>query len=167
MAQGKKFNDDVRERAYALFAVENNMREISRRLGVAESTLRGWKKVFDESGDTGDLAQLRAKKKEQFVKRSWQSIEMAQTLVERRLSRAMHQESAIDELIDLVLEADKEELDADERRAILKKLSLLRCDDVGKLTTTIGTLYDKQALASKEETEIVGGEINVRKFEDL
>jgi hypothetical protein len=42
----------------------------------------------------------------------------------------------------------------------------LKCDDLGRLVAILGTLYDKQALANREETEIVGGSV-VAKFEDM
>lgn len=167
MGQGKKIEDDVRERAYALLSIGKSGRAVARELGIAESSVRNMKKELDASTNADDFARLRAEKKRHLIENSWEDIELAQSLVHRRLCRAEYQEDAIDKLVEFVESIPKVELDANERRALLNKLSALRCDDIGKLTTVIGTLYDKQALASREETEIVGGEINVRKFEDL
>lgn len=134
MSKGKKYNDDVKEKAYALLGAGNSYSFVSRKLGIPESTLRGWKGQESNAENEENLVKLRAKKKEEFATRAWQAINLAQTLLERSLKRAV-----------------------DENKEI----------DLGKLVTIIGTLYDKQALANKEATEIVDGEIGVRKFEDF
>lgn len=166
--QGKKYGSAVMEQAYALFDTENNINFISRRLGVPESTLRGWKKAYDERTEQDDdLAKLRAKKKERFARKAWRSIELSMTLLERRLERAVEQEAELDRLLQ---EANGEDAVRSERarKEILGKLSVLRCEDMGKLATVLGTLYDKQALIAKEETEIVGGEVRLlKRFEEL
>ena len=50
---------------------------------------------------------------------------------------------------------------------LIDKLKALKNFKLSELSTLIGTMYDKQALANKEATTIVGGNITVRKFEDL
>lgn len=37
----------------------------------------------------------------------------------------------------------------------------------GELNTIVGTLFDKRALANKEPTQIVDGELSIKKFEDF
>lgn len=169
MASGKKYNDDVMEKAYALFDTNNNISYISRRLGVPESTLRGWKRKYDrESERDPTLARLRAQYKADFVKSAWRTINMTQALLERRLRRAVENESLIDGLLSFAAESTASERLSDKRRQeLLSKISALQCEDLGRLVTVLGTLYDKQALASREETEIVGGNVRVEKFEDL
>jgi len=39
--------------------------------------------------------------------------------------------------------------------------------DAKSLSTVLGTIYDKQALASSEPTQIVDGEVKLVRFEDL
>lgn len=39
--------------------------------------------------------------------------------------------------------------------------------DARSLSTVLGTIYDKQALASSEPTQIVDGEVKLVRFEDL
>ena len=68
MAKGKKYNDDVKEKAYALFDTNNNLTYISQKLGIPKSTLFGWKKEYDaRTEEDENLAQLRTKKKEKFI----------------------------------------------------------------------------------------------------
>ena len=169
MASGQKYNDDIKERAYALFDTNNNVEYVSRKLGVPESTLRGWKKKYEaEIEKDPALAQRRAKYKADFVKSAWRSINMAQSLLTRRLERALANEDAIDALIDLVDEEARErKMSEKKRHELVGMVAGLKCDDLGKLVAILGTLYDKQALANREETEIVGGSVKLDKFEDL
>ena len=169
MASGQKYNDDVKERAYAFFDTNNNIGFISRKMGIPESTLRGWKKEYDaRAEEDGELATLRAKYKAGFVRSAWRSIALSQALLERRLRRAVEDEALIDELLLLVDAAAKgENVASTLRQGLVSKVKALHCEDIGKLVSILGTLYDKQALANREETEIVGGNLTVERFEDL
>ena len=173
MASGQKYNDDIKERAYALFDTNNNVEYVSRKLGVPESTLRGWKKRYEEEAlKDPTLAARRQKYKTDFVKSAWRSINMAQALLERRLSRALENENLIDEMISIVKQGESGAQMSEQRRdELLSRMSELKRDDLGRLdlgrlVAILGTLYDKQALANREETEIVGGHV-VTRFEDL
>ena len=168
MAKGKKYGDDVREKAYALFASGNTVPYVAKKLGLPESTVRGWRKTKYTQIDEENLVAIRAKKKEEFVSKAWKAINLSQTLLERKLARAVEQEEEIDSLMKLVDGTAKEVGLSDAgKRALLNNVAQLRCDDLGKLATVLGTLYDKQALAMKEATEIVEGEIKLKKFEDF
>ena len=52
-------------------------------------------------------------------------------------------------------------------RSLYSKISAIKIENVRELSTVLGTLYDKQALANKEATAIVEGDIKVKKFEDF
>lgn len=135
MAKGQKYNEEIKERAWAMFSVYGNLNYISRHLKVPRSTITGWKKEFDKLSEESDvIANLRNVKKQEFVVRAWQAVNLSQTLLEKALKDA---------------EAGKREIDVD------------------KLVRIIGTLYDKQALANKEATEIVEGNAVIKKFEDF
>ena len=151
MAQGKKYNDDIKERAFALLACNNSVAEVARALNLPYSTVKTWKNNYlakseelaqkEENGehsDELDLAKLRKAKKEELIRNAWRIIGKSQMLIERRIDKA------IDNPDDPECEMG-----------------------VRELSTVLGTLYDKQALASKEATEIVEGEIAVVRFEDL
>lgn len=167
--QGKKYNDDVKEKAYALFDTNNNLTFISKKLGIPKSTLFGWKKAYDaRTEEDENLAQVRTKKKEKFVTDAWRGIELSNAILLRRLERAFSEENAIDRLLDAVCdECVSQEVPYNERKALLAKVSTLHCEDLGKLVQVLGTLYDKQALVNKEETEILGGQVALKKFEDF
>ena len=69
--------------------------------------------------------------------------------------------------MDEINKLDYKTLTSQQRQALYMKLAKIKVDDVKSLATVLGTLYDKQALANKEATTIVEGNITVRKFEDL
>ena len=170
MAKGQKYNDDIREKAIALLTVNNSVSFVARELGLPRSTVKSWKEAFDkEAEESGEdnIAKLRQKKKEDFINDAWKLIDLSKGVLEKRLTRAMDNEEALDELVEEISKLDYKTLTSQQRQALYMKLAKIKVDDVKSLATVLGTLYDKQALANKEETTIVEGNITVRKFEDL
>lgn len=149
MARGKKFNDDIKEKALAMLATNNNITEIARELEIHESTLRTWR---DNQKDD-EFTNLRKEKKKEFIDGAWDIITKARKLLERRISRALENESELDNIISQL----KEPLTEEQKKALYGKISKLKLEDVGKLSTVLGTLYDKQALASNDPTVNLGG----------
>lgn len=169
MAQGKKYNDDIKEKAYALLAVNNSVSYVAEQLGLPRSTVKSWKEAYDkkaeESGED-TIAKLRQKKKEEFVEDAWGLIGKIRTLLERRLDRALDSEDTLDELVEEITKLDNKQLTDSQRKALYSKMHSIKVESVKELAVVLGTLYDKQALANKEATAIVEGNISVKKFED-
>lgn len=111
MAKGQKYNDDIKEKAYALLACNNNVSYVAEKLGLPRTTVKSWKEAYDkkakESGEES-IAELRQKKKEEFVEEAWGLIGKTQTLLERRLNRAIESENVIDELLNEILNPIKD-----------------------------------------------------------
>lgn len=165
MARGKKYNEDLKERARALLSVNNSVEEVAKTLNLPRSTVDTWRKKFEnDENNEKNLVILRQKKKEGFINSAWRTIENAQKILERRTRRALDDEEKLDTLID---ELRICVLAGNIPKEIVMRFLELKLDDIGRLSTVIGTLYDKQALAAKEPTEILGGEIGLRKFEDF
>ncbi len=115
MARGKKYSDEMKEKAYFMYATSGNINEVSKELGVPYATVAGWLKA--KARDAPDeFDKLRDEKKRDFIDRS-------------------------SELIDLAFDRLQEKLSGDYDIP------------VNHLTTVIGTLYDKRALAKGESTE--------------
>ena len=170
MAKGQKYNDDIREKAIALLTVNNSVSFVARELGLPRSTVKSWKEAFDkEAEESGEdnIAKLRQKKKEDFINDAWRLIDLSKSVLEKRLTRAMDNEEALDELVEEISKLDYKTLTSQQRQALYMKLAKIKVDDVKSLATVLGTLYDKQALANKEATAIVEGSITVKKFEDF
>ncbi|MBQ8371548.1 MAG: hypothetical protein IJX38_01230 [Clostridia bacterium] len=179
MARGQKYGDDVRERAYALLATNGNVRAVAKELGLPYTTVRTWRNTWmREENDTSDsendtigasdfgeseLAKLRTKKRTEFAANAWSFIEKASRLLGRRLERAVEEEARLDKILDVCADL---ELTQAQKRELYSKISMLKLESTKELTTIIGTLYDKQALANREATNIIDGSMVVKKFED-
>lgn len=170
MAKGQKYNDDIKERAFALLAVNNSVSYVARELGLPRSTVKSWKEAYDKEAEKNGedtIAKLRQKKKEDFVTDAWNLISKIKTILERRLDRAIDSEDEIDALVDEITQLDHKQLTDSQRKALYMRISAIKIESVKELAVVLGTLYDKQALANKEATAIVEGEVVVKKFEDF
>lgn len=203
MAKGKKYNDDIKEKAFALLACNNNAQVVADKLGLPYTTVKTWEKnwirqaqerearqrALQETPQGADnaevegaptnpvtklkkfedesLIELRKKKKAEFVDDAWGLIGKIRTLLERRLDRALDSEDVLDELVEEITQLDHKQLTDSQRKALYLKMSSIKIESVKELAVVLGTLYDKQALANKEATAIVEGNIAVKKFEDF
>ncbi len=201
MAKGKKYNDDIKEKAFALLACNNNAQVVADKLGLPYTTVKTWEKNWirqaqerearqrtlqempksedDTEGastkpvtkstrfEDESLIELRKKKKEEFVEDAWGLIGKIRSLLERRLDRALDSENVLDELVEEITKLDHKQLTDSQRKALYCKMSAIKIESVKELAVVLGTLYDKQALANKEATAIVEGNIAVKKFEDF
>lgn len=162
MAKGRKYNDDIKEKARALLSVNNSTSFVARELGLPESTIRTWKKQFEAEEGEDSFANLRQKKKEEFVKQAWVDIDLASSILHRRLERAVNDEGKLDELLaSVVLDP---QISLEDKKAFIAQISSIKLMDIGKVCTAMGLLYDKQALAVKDATSVVEGSM---KFEDM
>jgi hypothetical protein len=159
MPRGKQTPTEIREKCLSIVASTGNVSEASKQTGIPETTIRDWIKQNDE------FAEYRANKKQEFIDKSWEIINKAQNLIDKRMNRAIEFENEIDALIDRI--AIDDSLTDAEIKSIITKIKKLKLESATELSTVIGTLYDKQALANKEATSIVDGNIGMKKFEDL
>lgn len=83
----------------------------------------------------------------------------------RRFRRALESEDKLDALEKELMTLPNTDLSTEQKKALARKLAVIKVEDVGKLTTALGTLYDKQALASNEATS--REEQIIKKFEDF
>lgn len=189
MAQGKKYNDDLKEKAFALLACNNSVAYVAKELNLPYSTVKTWEKKFlaqseelarqEKERDDGstsdevtklndelDLAKLRKKKKEEFVESAWTLIGKCETLIGRRLSRAIESENEIDELLDEIIQLGHKDLTETQRKALYSKISAIKIENVKELAVVLGTLYDKQALADNKATQNINVSGTI-KFEDI
>ena len=168
-----KYNDDIKEKAYALLTTNNNIREVARQLKIPLSTLIGWKKKFiqedkeynDTQGtnvnesNTNKFVQLRNEKKQEFITQAWGIVDKATKILEQRLDRALYSEQELDELVKQMRASN--ELSSEQVKELYRKMALIKIEDAGKLATIIGTMYDKQALANNEPTSKVDGSFRI------
>ena len=161
MARGKKYDAATKEKALAFMAASNNLEETSRQLNIPVTTLHTWKTKAEK--ESLEFVELRNKRKQGFINDAWDGIDKSKRLLLRKLERALTDEEKLDALLAEFESLDKE-LSKEQRSAMYKKFAALKLEDIGKLTTVLGTLYDKQALASEEATSIIKGTITLEDY---
>lgn len=159
--QGKPYDDRTRMRVIAYLSMNMSIAEIHRQTGVAESTVRNWKKQFNEENPNA-LSELCAQKRAGFAAVAISDMEKAQRLLGRHLDIAEANGDELEKLIQFVKNVDVMILPRDEQKALIKWLQSIKLEDPAKLTTIIGTLYDKAALATGEPTMNLSGSVATR-----
>lgn len=153
MARGKKYSDEIKEKAYFMYATSGNINEVSKELNVPYATIAGWIKA--KARDAPDeFDKLRDEKKKDFIEQSSSIIDKGLSILNRRFDRALNQEIELDMLIDEIASSDNDEISPKQKENLIRKIKSLELPDVKALTTAIGTLYDKRALAKGENANI-------------
>ena len=181
MAKGQRISEEQIEVMRAYLATGNSLAETARRMGLPKSTVATWKKRFESEDVHSDeqartekgaparvggghtFEELRTFNRERFIEEAGDIVVATQELIRYNLQKAYEQRKKIDEIIELLHKRGEVLTDKEFRRVMLTLLEL-KAPDIGKLSSVMGTMYDKRALANGEPTENVGGVI---KFEDL
>ena len=157
MARGQKYNDDIKEKAYALLTTNNSVSYVAKKLNVPRSTVKTWKEQYDkkakESGED-DIAKLRQKNKEKFVEKAWKLIDDSMAVAQRRIARELE----FEDNVDIVAQALKKNAKKIEETAgvgwfellnLINKLKALKNFKLVEISTLIGTIFDKQEVAGR------------------
>lgn len=164
MARGQKYNDDLKEKAIALLTVNNSVSFVAKKLNLPRSTVMSWKEAFDKEADEKgeeNIVKLRQKKKEDFVEKAWGLIDDSMLVAQKRITRELELENAVDKIAQLLKDNAK---DIEEKKGVgwfellnlIDKLKTVKNFKLSEISTLVGTMFDKQALANKEATQIVG-----------
>ena len=140
------------------WVITNNYKETARDLDLPYMTV---KSIVDKNKDKPEFVKLRNEKMNEFSSRASEIIQKGLTLLNKRLDRAITSEEDLDLLIDEIYATDKEELSQDEKNRLVNKIRTLQIQNMKDITTAIGTLYDKKALADGKptgRTEVIGSE---------
>ena len=158
MPRGKKTPPEVVYQIMTSWVITNNYKETARDLDLPYMTV---KSIVDKNKDKPEFVKLRNEKMNEFSSRASEIIQKGLTLLNKRLDRAIASEEDLDILIDEIYATDKEELSQDEKNRLVNKIRTLQVQNMKDITTAIGTLFDKKALADgkpTERTEIIGGD---------
>lgn len=143
------------EKVYAVmlsYAVTNNCSETARKLGMSSRTVI---KIVNDNKDNPEFAEICEKKKKEFAEKASEIISKGMELLDRRFDRALCKEEELDALIAEIFATSREELTQDEKNKLINKIHSMQLHDVRAITTAIGTLYDKRALAEGAATSNV------------
>ncbi len=166
MARGKKTPPEVIYQVMASWAVTSSLKETSDKTGVPLTTV---KNIVDRHRDDEEFVKLRNEKSTEFAQAATDIITKGLKLLERRFDRAIDQEESLDVLIDEIYATDREELSQDEKNRLVAKIRSLQLQDIKAITTAIGTLYDKRALAQGNATQNINviGDDKLAKLAEL
>ena len=157
MARGKRASPEDIYKVIASYAVTNSIRQTARDLNIPVTTV---KNIIDKHKGDSEFEQLRTQKKDEFAKKASEIIEKGLTLLDRRFDRAICAEEELDELVN---EIEKGPLSPSEKEKITNKIRAIQMYDIKAITTAIGTLYDKKALAEGSATDNVSVSIKLPK----
>lgn len=150
MPRGKKTSPEVIYQIMTSWAVTDSFAETSRVLNIPIKTVE---KIVKDNMGSPEFAELCSEKKLDFANKASKIIDKGMTLLDRRFNRAIEQEESLDILIEEIFASSKEELSQDEKNRLVSKLRALQLQDVKAITTAVGTLYDKRALAKGKITD--------------
>lgn len=162
MAKGKKTDSETIYKVMLSYITTRNYSETGRQLNLPESTVR---KIIDDNKDKEDFAILCEQKRDEFVEKADKIIYKATELLERRLDTALESQDEIEEMIQEVYNAPDDEIKGAKKKAMVNKLSRLQLNALNEITTALGTIYDKRALAKGDPTSNEKFEVNIRVIE--
>lgn len=149
MAKGKKTDNETIYKVMLSYITTRNYSETGRQLNLPESTVR---KIIDDNKDNEEFAILCEQKRDEFVDKADKIIYKATELLERRLDTALESQDEIEEMIQEVYNAPDDEIKGAKKKAMVNKLSRLQLNALSEITTALGTIYDKRALAKGDPT---------------
>ncbi|MBQ8392792.1 MAG: hypothetical protein IJX51_03360 [Clostridia bacterium] len=106
------------------------------------------------------------KYKEQYSLEAMEIAGLAQTLIKRRIERAILCEEELDRFMEELLRHAEVSGDKAKSRAIISKFEALKIEDLTKLSSVMKAMNDKDILSSQED-KTEDEKIVQLKFEDL
>lgn len=163
MAKGQKSDSLTIYKVMLSYCITRNYSETARNLDMPESTVR---KIVSDNKDKEEFAKLCEEKRDEFVEKADKIIYKATNLLERRLDTALESQDEIEEMIQEIWSADDGEIKGNQKKSLVSKLSRLQLNGLSEITTAIGTMYDKRALAKGEPTSNEILTINIELSDD-
>lgn len=162
MARGVKTDNKTIAKIITSYALTNSYNATAKELKISESTVRYIIKKQKKENNK-EFTKIYEEKKELFQDKANIIIDKALELLKKRYDKALENEAELDEMISIIMSADKEDMDYQEKLAVVKKIGRLQLNSLSEITTSMGTLYDKVRLAEGKST----GNINVSYEESL
>lgn len=152
MPKGKKLSKlDTYKIMLKMFEC-GSLTETSKELKIPISTID---RIYKNNLNKKEFQVLKMKTEEDFVKKANSIINKATDLLERRLDVALDNQIELEKIISEIMDADDENgepLKFKDKQDLIKKIARLQLNNLPELTTAIGTLYDKRALALGDPT---------------
>ncbi|MDV3426945.1 MAG: hypothetical protein LIR50_07130 [Bacillota bacterium] len=161
MARGEKIDNKKIAEVITSYALTNNYNATARQCNVAANTVKNIiNKQKKENPE--EYAKVCEEKKELFQDKANKIIDKQLELLDRRVNTALDNEDTLDEIIAMVWEQDKKELNETQKKTIVNKIYKMQLNSLSEITTSMGTLYDKMRLANGESTNNDKYEIEIK-----
>lgn len=158
MPRGKKTAPEDIYKIMASWAVTNSYSETARELGIPVTTV---KRVVDCNKGEPDFMRLCREKRSDFSRSASEIIGKGLILLNRRFDRAIAEEVDLDLLLGEIFASGSGEISQEDKLRLANRIKALQLQDVKAISTVIGTLYDKKALADGAATGRVDVEIKL------
>lgn len=151
MARGVKTDNSKIAEVITSYSLTNSYNKTAKECGVSANTVKNIINRQKKENST-EFAKICEQKKEEFSTRANKIIDKQLELLNRRVDTALDNEDVLDEIISMVWEQDKKELNETQKKSIVNKISKMQLNSLSEITTSMGTLYDKMRLAKGEST---------------
>jgi predicted transcriptional regulator len=159
-SRGRQLDNLTIERIKAMYATGVSKQAIADELNLSWATVDKYSKL-DEDG----FEELRAKRQKEFVDACWRNITEAIELGNQKVALAKMAAKDFKEMVDKTAQTLKDQgADPQVIAEVVKAMSKMGDIPLAHISTYIGTLYDKQALAQGDPTEITE---NITRWSDL
>ena len=98
-----------------------------------------------------EYAEKRREVREGFIETASRAIENGAELINRRMETALKYQQELEGLLDEV--SNDEDMTVPQKKALISKIKALELHKLSEISTAVGTLYDKRALAQGQSTE--------------
>lgn len=153
-----KHSEELKEKILAELALGTPATQLSKKYEIPVSTIMTWKGIAKKTSDEFD--NLRQEKKKAFVDNAWELINDSMAVAQKRIKRSKDFEDNID-IVASAIKKHSGEISKEtglgwfDLLNLIKELQTLKNPKLGELSTLIGTMFDKQAVAEGKPTEIV------------
>ncbi len=106
------------------------------------------------------------KYKEQFNMQSMEIAGLAQSLIKRRIERALHNEAELDKLMEELLFHAERTDDKAKSKSIISRFDALKMEDLTKLASILKVMWDKD-IAPSEERDSPPRQLKFEDFYDI
>lgn len=156
MPRGKKTPPEVIYLVMTSWADTDNYSETARALNMPMTTVE---KIVKDNRDKPEFVKLCEEKRNDFSKKASRIIDKGLELIDRRLSVALDKQEELERLIDEIGGLSDDEMPFKTRVATINVIKEVQIQKIKDVSTMIGTLYDKKALADGKptgRTELIG-----------
>lgn len=162
--RGKNTPPEVVYQVLASYATTHSFSETARNMGMAITTVE---KIVKDNRDNPEYVRLCNETKKNFAEKATEIIDKGLELINRRISVALDKQAELETLIDEIDASSTEEMSYQAKMNAINLIRETQIQKIKDISTTVGTLYDKRALAQGDSTQNINFATNSETFDKL